>query len=362
MTELYTDPETGQVISTHSMIKTFRRCPKQVEYKYLRRLKRKVVATPLKRGTWMHTLLEAYYKAKLAGEDEADAREAAWEMHRHLSLMFSKLFDEEKEEHGDLPDLCGRLFRSYLWHYKEDEWEVHDVEFTLETEFPDGALYRCRIDLLVEDQFGLWLVDHKTHKTLPRHDYRVLDSQSALYLWAALRNGIPVQGFIFNYLRAKAPTVPTAIKSGSRISRWDKLDTDYPTALRAIKELGFGTPTKIKPYMQKLKRLKTQRYAPGEPQTSPFFLRSPLEKSVPMIKKVALEGYHTHQRMHKYFPPPHPDAVERVPDRSCTFMCAYPDLCSAELIGGNTTAILKNFQEADPLDYYRDDKEEVDGD
>jgi hypothetical protein len=36
---LYTDDKTGKLISTHSMLKTFRRCPKQAEFKYVHRLK-----------------------------------------------------------------------------------------------------------------------------------------------------------------------------------------------------------------------------------------------------------------------------------------------------------------------------------
>lgn len=347
MTALYTTDD-GTVVTTHSMMKTFRRCPKMTEYKFVRRLKPKTTALPLKRGSWLHSMLEAHY----GGQDP-------WSVHKHLSHKFSELFDEEKELYGDLPDDTRRIFTSYLWHYENDNWKVHDVEFILETTFPDGSIYRCRIDLLVEDQFGLWLVDHKTHKRLPQHDNRILNSQSALYLWAALRNKIPVRGFIFNYLRTKPPTIPELIKSGKRVSRWDRMDTDYPTASAALKQFGFFTKIKIKPYQAKLQRLKAQQYSPDQPQTSPFFRRDTLEKSTDMIKKVAIAGYRTHQRMHEYFPPPHPDAVERVEDRSCDW-CSYKDLCTTELFGGNTVAILKNYEDNDPLSYYDTEEEQSD--
>lgn len=355
-TPLYVDPESGRTISTHSMLKTFRRCPKQSEYKYARRLKPKSVSLPLKRGTWLHSMLEAFYRAQQEGHTRLEAIDAAWAIHTHLTHKFGELFEEERENYGDLPGDVRRIFKAYLWHYEADEWEVHDVEFILETEFPDGAIYRAKIDALIEDQFGLWLVDHKSHKSLPSHDYRILDSQSALYLWAALRNKIPVKGFIFNYLVTKPPTIPEPIKSGARISRWDKVNTDYPTAVAALKEHGFYTKSKIKPYAPKLKRLKAQQYQPGEPQLSPFFRRDTLEKSPEMLKRVAMEAYHTHQRMHEYFPPPHPDAVERVVDRSCQYMCSFTDICTTELFGGNTKPILRNYTEGDPLEYYQDDR------
>lgn len=342
--------DDGTPITTHSMIKTFRRCPKKAEYKYARRLKPKTISLPLKTGQWLHHMLEAYYSDK----------EDVWETHRALSYQFGEMFEEEQELYGNLPELTKHIFSSYLWHYEHCDWIVHDVEFVLETEFPNGTIYRGRVDLLVENQFGLWLVDHKTTKSLPEHEYRILDAQSALYLWAALRNDIPVRGFIFNYLRRKAPTIPETIQDGSRISRWSTMATDYPTAKAALKDLGFWTKSKIKPYLDKLKHLKSQQYRPGDLQTSSFFRRDTLEKSTDMIKRVALEAYHTSQRLHNYFPPPHPDAVERVIDRSCNWMCPYTGLCATELFGGNTTSHLQNFDEGDPLEYYAD-KELWDG-
>lgn len=357
MPALY-ETEDGTPISTHSMIKTFRRCPKQSEYKYVRRLKPKLVALPLKRGTWLHAMLEAFYNALMNGYDRQEAAEAAWEVHQSYTHRFGQLFEEEREDYGDLPGDCARIFRSYLWHYQYEDWVVHDVEFILETTFPDGTIYRAKLDALIEDEFGLWLVDHKSHKSLPDHEYRIVESQSALYQWAALRNKIPVQGFIFNYLVTKPATIPTPIKDGSRISRWDSCATDYPTAVEALKRHGFYTKSRIKPYAPKLKRLKAMQYAPGEPQLSPFFLRSTVEKTPDMLKRIAMEAYHTSDRMHDYFPPPHPDAVERVTNRSCKFECSYRELCTTELYGGNTLPLLKQYTEGDPLEYYQDDRME----
>src|SRR5262252_4527646 len=158
--ELYYDEELGKFISTHSMLKTFRRCPKQFDYKYIQRLKPRILGRPLRLGTWMHRLQEVYY-------DGGDWREEQ----AKLTFKFKKLFDEEQAWIGNLPADTERLFRSYLWHYKEHDWKVLETEFTLECELPDGTIFRCRIDLLIEDQYGLWIVDHKWHRTLPSHEY-----------------------------------------------------------------------------------------------------------------------------------------------------------------------------------------------
>jgi hypothetical protein len=330
--------ETG--ISTHSMMKTFRRCPKQFEYKYIQRLKPKSTGRPLRFGTWMHSLLETKYK----GEDvEA--------VHKRYTLEFSKLFDEEKIDLGDLPRDVWRTYQSYLWHYKNDPWIVHDVEFTLEVELPDGNIYRCRLDMLVEDQYGLWIVDHKNHKTLPDLSFRMLDSQSALYIWAALKNKIPVQGHIWNYLISKPPSVPALLKDGSRLSK-SKCTTDYPTLARTIKKHGLDPQD----YAQWLRQTKANQFRHGEMQTSPFFRRDVIEKTPQLLKRVANEAYATHVRMNEYRWDK-VNSIERVPETSCKFMCSYLELCTLELFGGDTRQLRKQrYQEADPMDYYKDER------
>lgn len=348
MPGLYYDESVGKYVVTHSMIKAFRGCPRQTLYKQVERLKPRMIGQPLKRGTWMHLLLEEHH----SGRD--------WmKVHRALSAQFAELLDEEKDYYGDLPNECRRMMEAYVWHYAEDPWTVHEVEFTLEAEFPDGTLYRGKVDALIENQFGLWIVDHKTHGNLPDHTFRLLDAQSALYLWAAQKMRIPVQGFIWNYIRTKAPSKPEMLKNGSRLSK--RLgDTDYLTFTREVKRLQREEGYRIRREdVEMQRRLKAQRYVPGEPQLSPFFRRDILEKDDAMLKRVASEAYHTAVRMAKY-PFEQRDIVERNVSRSCSF-CAYKDLCTVELMGGNTRPLMKNYKVGDPQDYYQDRAGELRG-
>lgn len=342
MPALYVDD--GQPIVTHSMLKTFRRCPKQAEFKYVHRLKPRRVGVHLKRGVWVHELLEAFHN----GDD--------WRaLHAKLSQEFNEMFDEEKEYYGDMPTEIARIMESYVWHYKADTWIVHDTEFTVEMPMPDGTLYRGKVDALVENDFGLWLVDHKSHKTLPDLKFRLLDAQSALYLAAARSMGLNVQGFIWNYIRWKAPSVPEAVYNNTRLSK-RALDTDYPTFYRTLKQYkeefpNFRISAEDK---ERLAYLKAQRFKWGEPQTSTFFRRDVLEKSDAMLDRVLAENAHTTRRMNEYDFEDR-DAVERVVDRGCTFSCSYNDICSVQLMGGNIKPLLKqNYKVGDPNDYYQD--------
>lgn len=339
---LYPHPETGQSVVTHSMIKAFKRCPKSMQYKYVERLKPKVVGAALHRGKWVHALLEVHYKG---GDWRAE--------HLNWCREYGKLFDEEKARLGDLPTDIEHLMTSYFWHYKNDrDWTVLETELTIETEFPDGTLFRCRVDNLVETPFGIYLVDHKTHRQLPGHDFRLRDTQSPLYIWAARRTGIPVVGFIWNYIRATTPSHWRFKRDGNLYARIG--DTDFPTALRDLKNAGKDPKDPL--FAERLATLKRVRYEHGGMQTSPFFLRHMMDKNDEMIKQSVREAIHTTKRMSKY-PFEKTAYVERVPDRACDW-CDYRAICTTELTGGNADFLRrKQFKEEDPMSYYEDRKE-----
>lgn len=345
--------ENGIAITTHSMIKSMRRCPRQAMYKYADRLKPRHLKRPLQFGKWMHWLLEAHYK----GED--------WKaVHAKLCEQYSELFDEEQEKLGDLPNDCMNLMLSYLWHYKHENWRVHAVEFTVQTRWPDGSIYRGKVDLLVENEYGLWIVDHKNHKRLPDEQYRFLDTQSPLYVWAARRGdpesgipGIPVAGFIWNYLRTAPPSKPKMLANGSRLSK-TLGDTTYPVYARELKKLGitdFDFDPTIRPTLQ---RLKGDRYEYGKLQTSRFFQRHVLERDDDMLQGLAGEAWRTSRRMHTY-PFHQRRTVERAVDfQACKWACDFTRLCQTELAGGITGNLLRqDFRVGDPLEYHQDIKE-----
>jgi hypothetical protein len=102
--------------------------------------------------------------------------------------------------------------------------------------------------------------------------------------------------------------------------------------------------------------LKNDRWEEDKIQTSHFFHRTTLEKDPDMLERVAAEARHTYERMRAYDWAA-ADAVERSPDRSCTFMCSFTQLCTAELFQGDAPFLRKQlYQIGDPMDYYNDDK------
>lgn len=179
-----------------SELKTWRTCRQMYHYKYRENLEPRLKSLALKRGAWMHSLLEAYYK----GED--------WrKTHQELVDQFNELLEEEKEYYGDLPGECEYLMNLYEETYNDKPILVeHKFE-----KFPispsSKVLLRGRIDLVIEDpQRGIWLVEHKTASRIPNEDERLVNPQVALYIPVVERIlGTKVQGVLWNYIRTKIP-------------------------------------------------------------------------------------------------------------------------------------------------------------
>lgn len=362
----------GRPVTTQSMIKAFLQCPMEVYYKYHLRLQPKSVSIPLTRGKWIHALLEVYYRELKNGGSKAHALEEMWQEHRLWSGRFFKLFDEEKERLGDLPRTIGDIMRGYFWHYGDpqyqdyNEWKVVDVELTLEGELPNGHIYRGRFDLLVENEYGLWLVDHKSHKRLPDWSHRMMDIQAPLYTWAAHQCGIPVLGFIWNYLATTPHGKPRVLKDGTRFSKTGWETTDYPTALQAVKEAGWVKDRQIhvpdnelhtEEIKAHLRSLKSQRWAPGEVPTSPFYRRDEIMHDPAQIDRVLASVTRTSERMHEYdFSDQR--CVERNTAECKGWKCSYQSLSMADLVVGDSDRLRRSdYMVGDPLAYYESDTE-----
>lgn len=303
---------------SNSKAKTYRRCPKQYEFKYVQKLRRKSHALPLKRGDWLHQLMMTHYD----GHD--------WRVrHAELTVEFMKLFEEEREEYGDLPTECSRIFRSYLAHYRhiDGQYTVIDSEVDEIVELPNGDTFNFIIDLIVEDQDGgIWLWDHKTVKGFMPADFMLLDTQLSRYFWAARKIGIKgLRGVMFNELITAPPTAPELLKNG-RLTERQNLKCDVYTYMATIKAHGLDP----KDYRDTLLRLKGQ--------SDRWFRRTKLPKSKHLTEQMMRELLMTSREIKEatrrgHFP--------RHPDKSCQWGCDFTELCIIDLNGGDTSDVIK---------------------
>ncbi len=218
--------EEVQLPVSQSTSKTWRRCKRQYMYKVIEGLEPRLPSLPLKRGIWMHEILQYHYMGR-------DWKKALV----RLTKQFNNLLLEEREFYGDLPAEVKRMMEAYLYHYQEEDkdWEILFVEETFVVEHGDGSEFSFKPDLIVRDhvlnQTICW--DHKTTKSIPSAEYRLTDLQSGLYPWGLRVAGIDIDTFGFNYIRTKPPSIPKINLNGA-ISK-AKLDTDYYTLASFLK-------------------------------------------------------------------------------------------------------------------------------
>ena len=345
-----------------SRIKMFRRCQKKYSFRYdygedhqeMVPKKRKL---PLYRGSWMHALQEALHY-QWAGFEQFSIEfgtetfdVSSWEeLHEDLTEEYDQLFDEEKEELGDIDVECERLFKSYLRYWKEDEkrYQVAEiegkpaVELIVSVNLPKlkGAAFKGKIDLVVEDleYGGLWVWDAKWVKNIPAPDERMMSPQALLYVWALRLMGYDIRGFVFNYGRTKAPATPYVLKrSSSRgpagsVTMRRRLDTDLRTYLQAIKEAHGKRWREWLPYYKpKLLELRGREGL--------WFRRERIPTEDERIERAVEEYYATVRDIRR-----RSEDTPRTYQYDCKFGCEYHDICTAEFTGLDITPLVKaNF-------------------
>tara|TARA_B100001250_G_scaffold71155_1_gene57492 strand:- start:7173 stop:8126 length:954 start_codon:yes stop_codon:yes gene_type:complete len=296
---------------SQSKLKTFRRCPKQYEYKYIEGLEPTRKSVPLALGNWIHSMLEAHYK----GED--------WlETYGELTHKFNGFLAEEKEHYGDLPGISARLMNGYMdfWEEEDKNLEIISVEEDFEVDIGKGLLFKFKPDMIVKDKrdgvISCW--DHKSNKTLPDTEWRNTDIQSTLYLWALNQLGIKVDQFIFNYIRTKPPTVPRMTKAG-RMSKV-KIETDYPTLKSFIEENDLVIDDNLQTWLDNLKA------------NSNFYKRISIAKPQ-LLTNTMIEELYSTATMINFMDSDDDLAYYRVLNKACDWDCSFQDLCNADLMG-----------------------------
>lgn len=311
--------DLGQIRISNSKANTWRRCAKQFEFKYIDKLEKKSKAIQLKRGSWLHELMEWHY----TGRD--------WrEIHQEYTNGFILLFEEEREEYGDLPGDVERLFTSYLQNYRKEDASLNivDSEVNEIITLPNGDEFNMIIDLVVEEaDGGLWLWDHKTVKDFMPADFMVIDSQLARYFWGANKLGYKkLRGVMFNELITKAPTLPKWLEASQRLEMRQNIVCDVYSYYREIKRRELDP----KPYKNFLRMLAARN--------DRWFRRTPLPRDTALMNRQMEELMWTADEIKiatalNRFP--------RTPKKDCRWDCDFLDLCQIQLQGGDTSNAIK---------------------
>lgn len=305
---------------SNSKARTWRRCPKKYEYKYVQRLRPKAKAVPLERGTWCHELLQCFY-------DGGDWKK----QHKVLTKKFNRLFEEEREMLGDLPGDCARIMRSYLRQYEEEDGNLRivDTELNEYVTLPNGLRVQVIIDLVYEDHMGLWAMDHKFRKAFESPENMRLDPQLTVYYWALEVLGYPCVGTVYNEVLTKPPTIPKLTATTGRLEKRKNIFTDQYTYASAVKAHGFS----LSDYTDILRVI-------GLTHKDKFFRRTYIPRDKEMVRNAMQDLNWTAQEI---MDGERKSRFPRTFDKSCKFGCDYKDLCLSQFHGGDGESIIKSY-------------------
>jgi hypothetical protein len=300
----------------------------------------------LKRGGWMHLLMQAHWLEIAGIGDGWQAKQA------ELKEEFENLFDEEQEYYGDLPRQCSDLMTRYLRYYHDDDEKFSivrlpkgnpAVEFVIEVplkQFGLKGIFKGQVDILVRDleYGGIWIRDAKWMKSIPSSDERMMSPQNIMYAWALRNLGHDIRGFIYDYGRTKPPATPYILKNGTVTTR-KSIDTDVITYLRAIKKAHGKDWKKFAKtvYRPKLKELKAREVL--------WFDR----------QRIPLDGARMDNGLREYLV-----AVGRIQGRgepirnyiyNCKFTCSFHEACVSSFQGLDITNLMKKQFHVEPERY-----------
>lgn len=228
----------------------WQRCQESYYYSYVRRLRPIVKDTAPERGTLLHEYLAEYYSQISSGSPPQWAHECGQRVvlthSREIGAAAQAAFligDEEKaQEYQDLLtvvlDIAQRYYEARGRH-DADRYEVLLVEKSISLRLYVGITSRSIIDLVVRDRASgyIWLVEHKSTKSVPDSAVRLRDFQTMLYARVLEHKGMHVDGILWNYMRTTLPAVPHQNQNG-RFSKAIAIDTTWPIYKAAVEAAG----------------------------------------------------------------------------------------------------------------------------
>lgn len=328
----------------YSRAKTYRRCAKAFEYKYLRNLQRKKPPVPLLRGTIIHEMLDIRATNSMLGPKVAPKRTPAMVLAEYAK-KFKSLFIEEREMYGEtfIEDI-DRVFKGYERQYATEPLKYEASEEGVQTDLTKDIRFVGTIDkrVLTSNDGRHWLLDHKTHKSIPGEEARFSDLQLVFYLWAWNRENPSrkVDGIIWDYLRTKPPRIPEQLKNGS-LSQRENMDTDVHTYLAEIRRLQLN-PEHYKAMLETLRQRSTDR----------FYLRVKLPAPSAALIDHVVEDMRATAIMINRLP-----VFPRNMGPNCVW-CEYFRVCSAEVRGLDHEFIEKSEYEEREADDYESSEED----
>ncbi len=302
---------------SHSKVKTWRRCRKAYDYRYVQKLRPRRKGRPLVFGSIVHEMIEAHAN----GDSPQDVL-------TKYRKDVKKLFSAERDEYLQIVTDAELLMVGYFRKYEKDKLKFIAIKRKLaEHEFSvpltDGIILEGKVDALArKPDKTVWMVEHKSHKEVPGEDVRLRDLQTVIYETVLVEHGFVerIDGILWDYIRSKPPTIPRLLKDGSMSQA--AIDTTPEVYRQALIDAKLD-PKKYKDMLKSL-----------EKAADSFYQRVYMPLNRTMSKQLMGEFITTSKEMRDC----HGKDATRNLTKDCSW-CEYRQLCTAELLGNDADFI-----------------------
>lgn len=142
---------------------------------------------------------------------------------------------------------CDTCWNKWVKHVDTPESSIAEWDGYTTSLDPDAraiwkglpVVYAGRLDMLAEDENGhYWIFDWKTARSIAEdYEFLYLDDQVGSYVWALIKLGLPIKGFVYHEQRKGFPAPPKMNKTrrlGCIFSVAKNQDVDYETYLKTV--------------------------------------------------------------------------------------------------------------------------------
>lgn len=295
---------------SHSEVDSYLLCRRKHYYGYGLSLERLNSSDSLAIGSAGHKVLEAFYNAILAGGDTPEAQQAVWDEAMTAALAkYHELVKDgynEPNPEGSKAQLYDILFHPAWGYFAANEPYVGvatilavEKEFSLEYDSETQAQYPFVVDLIVQIGKDYVVIDHKFCYDFYTMEASDLQPQIPKYIGALRGLGYKIAYGQYNMLRTRK------IK-GTKDKKTDTYPGPTPDQMQDVLTL--------KPNVARVERT--------------FIDQIGVAAEIQARKELPIEEQER--------------TAWRVANKMVCQSCSFKDLCETELVGGNTSLMLKS--------------------
>lgn len=197
---------TNQIVS-YSEIDAYRQCRLKHQLAYIEnwRVPDGEEAEALGRGTLFHSVMESHYAVIKMAQEQNSVQDL--QMFDFWNVVNFHLNSQDGSQ-TERQELVEWMYTGYVENYLTDDlanWDIVEIEMPMTCSLGPGIDIAGTTDLLVRDKRlggGLWIVDHKTCKNLPKQKDFDMEDQTGIYAYLAKTQlGLDIRGAIYNFVR-----------------------------------------------------------------------------------------------------------------------------------------------------------------